>query len=116
MFAAYVVVTVAAVVAVAWTAVADFMRVEFVLGNMAEVGVPQRQLPLLAALKAAGAVGLLLGLLGVHAIGVAAAIGLVLFFVAAVALHLRTHVVHNLAWPGGYLVLSAAALVVDLLR
>ncbi|MFG2315955.1 DoxX family protein [Streptomyces tendae] len=112
MFTAYVAVCVAAIVADASIAVADLLRARFVLANSAEVGVPASWLPWLAALKAAGAAGLLVGLLGAGALGTAAAAGLVLFFVGAVAAHVRARVFHNIAFPVGYLALNTAALVV----
>ncbi|MEU5623658.1 DoxX family protein [Streptomyces tendae] len=112
MYTAYVIVTVAAIAANAGIAVADLMRAPFVLANSAEVGVPASWLPWLAGLKGAGAAGLLVGLLGVRPLGIAAAIGLVLFFVGAVAAHVRARVFHNIAFPLGYLALSTAALVV----
>ena len=74
------------------------------------------QVTALGALKAAGAAGLLLGLLGVRFIGVAAAAGLVLFFIGAVAAHIRARVYHNIAFPGGYLGLAAASLVLAAAR
>jgi hypothetical protein len=64
VFVAYVVVTIIAIIANAAVAVADLSRAQFVLANSAEVGVPPSWLPLLGALKAAGAAGLLIGLLG----------------------------------------------------
>lgn len=111
MLAAYVVVTVVTIVANAGIAVADFARSKFVLGNMAEVGVPRSWLVPLGALKAAGAAGLLIGLLGVEFIGIAAAIGLVLFFTGALIAHLRARVVYNLVGPGAYWLLAMASLV-----
>ncbi|MGC9494922.1 DoxX family protein [Streptomyces sp. WG7] len=111
MFTAYVIVTVVAVAANAGIAVADLARARFVLANSAEVGVPPSWIPGLAVLKAAGAAGLLIGLLGVRPLGVAAAVGLVLFFVGAVAAHVRTRVWHNIAFPIGYLGVNAAALL-----
>ncbi|MFC7471600.1 DoxX family protein [Actinomadura keratinilytica] len=45
-------------------AAADLLGARFVLANSAEVGVPRSWLPRLAALKLAGAAGLLLGLCG----------------------------------------------------
>ncbi|MEU0226248.1 DoxX family protein [Streptomyces sp. NPDC006284] len=111
MYTAYVLVTVAAIVADAGIAVADLMRARFVLANSAEVAVPGSWLPWLAVLKAAGAAGLLAGLLGFRLLGVAAAVGLVLFFVGAVVAHVRARVFHNIAFPAGYLALNAAALV-----
>ncbi|MEV5815338.1 DoxX family protein [Streptomyces mutabilis] len=111
MSTAHVIVTVVAVIANAGIALADLMRARFVLANSAEVEVPASWLPGLAALKAAGAAGLLVGLLGVRPLGVAAAAGLVLFFVGAVAAHVRARVFHNIAFPIGYLALNAAVLV-----
>ncbi|MCF6476407.1 DoxX family protein, partial [Nonomuraea sp. MG754425] len=45
----------------------------------------------IGALKAAGALGLTLGLLGVPLIGTAAAAGLILYFVCALFTHLRVY-------------------------
>ncbi|MGW0807892.1 DoxX family protein [Nonomuraea sp. NPDC002799] len=106
MFAAYVVVTVVTIVTIAGIVLADFARARFVLANSAEVGLSPSWIPLLAWLKAAGAVGLLLGLVGVRLVGLAAAAGLVLFFTGAVVAHLRARVFHNIAFPGGYLALA----------
>ncbi|MFB7915513.1 DoxX family protein [Streptomyces sp. NPDC056061] len=114
MFTAYAVITVITILANAGIAAADFARAEFVLANSAEVGVPRTWLPRLAALKAAGAAGLLLGLVGVPVVGVAAASGLVLFFLGAVAAHIRARVYGNIAFPCGYLVLAAASLALTL--
>ncbi|MBO0876647.1 MAG: DoxX family protein, partial [Pseudonocardia sp.] len=63
-------------------------------------------------LKTAGAIGLLLGLLGVPLIGPAAAIGLVLFFVCAVHTHLLARDYSaQFGLAIGFLLLAAAALV-----
>jgi hypothetical protein len=111
MFVAYVVVTVVTILANAWAAAADFARAKFVLANSAELGVPSSWLLPLGVLKVAGAVGLLGGLMGFRAIGIAAAIGLVLFFLGAVALHFRARVLHNMVYPAGYLALAIASLI-----
>ncbi len=116
MFTAYLVITVLTILANAGMAVADLGRARFVLANSAEVSLPRTWLPWLAALKAAGAAGLLLGLVGVPVVGVAAATGLVLFFVGAVAVHLRARVFHNIAFPGAYLGLAAASLALAVAR
>jgi hypothetical protein len=113
---AYAIITVIAVLANAGIAVADLSKAGFVLANSAEVGLPRTWLPWLAALKAAGAAGLLLGLLGVPVVGVAAATGLVLFYIGAVAAHIRARVHHNIAFPGGYLTLALASLTLAVLR
>ncbi|MGW1892382.1 DoxX family protein [Streptomyces sp. NPDC002004] len=111
MFIAYAVVTVITIAANSFEAVANLARAKFVLANSAEVGVPPSWLPLLGTLKAAGAAGLLLGLLGVRLVGAAAAIGLVLFYVGAMAAHIRARVFYNIAFPGTFLALAIASLV-----
>lgn len=70
------------------------------------MGVPRSWLPTLAVLKLAGAGGLFVGHLGLRHIGIAAALGLVLYFVGAVVVHVRARVFSNIAFPGGYLLLS----------
>jgi hypothetical protein len=92
-------------------AIADLAQSQFVLGNMAAVHVPRSWLPTLGALKAAGAVGLLLGLLGVPLIGILAAAGLVLFFVGAVITHIRARAFGNIAFPGTALALAVGSLL-----
>jgi hypothetical protein len=109
MTIAYLVVTLVTVVVTAFVAVADYVPARFVLANSAEVGVPRSWLPMLGTLKLAGAVGLVAGLV-LPAVGIAAAVGLVLFFIGAVVTHLRAGVLYNIAFPGGYLLLSAASL------
>ncbi|MFI7131169.1 DoxX family protein [Nonomuraea sp. NPDC050153] len=106
-----VTVIVVAIAANAGIAIADFARAKFVLNNSAEVGVPPSWLPMLGALKAAGAAGLLLGLLGVPVIGVLAAAGLVLFFVGALVAHVRAGAYRKIAFPALFLALAVGALV-----
>jgi uncharacterized membrane protein len=63
--------------------------------------------------KTAGAVGLAVGLAGLHPIGIAAAIGLVLFFVCAIYTHIRaSDYGMQFALAIGFLALNVAALVV----
>jgi hypothetical protein len=112
VFAAYLIITVATIAANAWAAAADLAPARFVLATMAEVGVPRSWLQPLAVLKAAGAAGLLLGLVGVWPLGMAAAIGLVLFFAGALATHVRAGVFHNIAAPATFFALAAAATAV----
>ncbi|GAA3650365.1 hypothetical protein GCM10022224_011480 [Nonomuraea antimicrobica] len=112
MSIAYLVVTIITIAVNSWAAIADLARARFVLANSTAVGVPHSWIPLLAALKAAGAAGLLLGLLGLRLVGVAAAAGLVLFFVGAIATHVRARVFFpNMAFPGVFLALAVASLV-----
>jgi hypothetical protein len=116
VFTAYAIITVITILANAGIAIADLLRAEFVLANSTEVGLPQNWLPWLAALKASGGAGLLLGLMGVTVIGIAAAAGLVMFFIGAIAAHIRARVYHNIAFPGGYLGLAVASLVLAVAR
>jgi hypothetical protein len=109
MFVAYVSTTVITILANAWATAADLTQPKWLLANMDEVGVPRPWLPPLAALKGAGAAGLLLGLLGLRPLGIAAAIGLVLFFTGALATHVRARAFHNIAFPGAYFALAAAS-------
>lgn len=109
MTAVYVVVVVATVVANIGVAITDFVAAEWVLKNSAEVGVPRSWLPWLATLKTAGGVGLVVGF-WVPLIGIAAAVGLVLFFVGAVGAHVRARVFHNIGFPVTYLALAVATL------
>jgi hypothetical protein len=111
VFIAYLVATIATILANAAVAIADFLHAESTLKTSAELGVPRKWLRPLGVLKAAGAGGLLLGLLGVPWIGVAAAIGLTLFFIGAVGFHIRARVFHNVAAPAGFLALAVATLV-----
>lgn len=103
--------TVACVAANVLIAVADYAKAGFVLANSAEVGLPESVLPHLATLKLAGALGIVVGMIVWPWAGVAAGVGLVLFFVGAVVAHVRARVFHNIAFPGLYLLLSVAAAV-----
>lgn len=110
---AYFVVAVVTIGANAAIAAADFAKARFVLANSAEVGVPRSWLPYLATLKAAGAAGLLLGVLGARLLGVVASAGLVLFFVGALVAHVRARVFHNIAFPLAYFALAVASLALS---
>jgi hypothetical protein len=121
LFTVYLVVTAITVAANAGAAVADARRAPFVLASMAEVGVPRRWLPPLAALKAAGAAGLLVGTAGVLAgrpavagLAVAAATGLVLFFTGALLVHVRARALRTLPYPGVFWLLALTSLVLAL--
>ncbi|MEC4765281.1 DoxX family protein [Mycobacterium sherrisii] len=110
MHTAYLVITLITAISIAGVALPDFIPAGFVLANSSEVGVPRSWLPALGTAKLAGAVGLLTGLVGLPGLALAAATGLVLFFVGAVVAHLRARVLYNIAFPGAYLCLSAASL------
>jgi len=90
MFVTYIVVTIVAAAANIFSATLDFIRYEPILINMAKVGVSESWITTLGILKAAGALGLLIGV-GMPGVGIAAAGGLVLFFIGAIITHLRGH-------------------------
>jgi hypothetical protein len=90
MFAAYLTVTALAAAANIFSALCDFVRYKQVSIAMAKAGVPETWMTSLGILKAAGALGLLAGI-AVQPVGVAAAIGLTLFFITAIVIHIRAH-------------------------
>jgi hypothetical protein len=108
---AYLIITVVTIVANVWATIADLVPLRFVLATMGEVGVPRSWLRPLGAVKGAGVAGLLIGLLAARALGIAAAIGLVLFFIGALATHIRARVFHNIAVPAAYFALAVASAV-----
>ncbi|RKT85514.1 DoxX-like family protein [Saccharopolyspora antimicrobica] len=114
MLTAYLIVTSITILFNAGIAAADLARAKFVLANSAAVQVPASWLPMLGSLKAAGAIGLLVGLMGVRFIGIAAAIGLVLFYVGAVIAHVRARQYATLTAPGLFLGFAAATLALGL--
>jgi len=111
-----IVVILATVVANVAAALADFTNSRFATETAVEVGVPRTWLPVLGILKTAGAAGLALGLTGIPYLGLAAAVGLVLFFLGAVVVHLRAHEFHHIVATVGYLALTTAALGVEIGR
>jgi hypothetical protein len=116
MFTAYVVVTLLAIAANAFSGVAALVHFKPILPGMAKAGVPESWLTFpIGTLKTAGALGLLLGLIGVPLIGTAAAIGLVLFFVCAIHTHLLAREYSpQFGLAIGFLLLNASALVLVL--
>lgn len=113
MFSAYVAVTLVAIAASTFVAVANFMRLKFVLTTADTVRVPQTWMTVLGLLNAAAALGLLLGLVGVPLVGTAAAVGLVLYFVGAIVTHLRVRN-YSIGPAAAFLLLAVAALVLGL--
>src|SRR5215207_641678 len=110
MSSAYVAVGILTAAANGTAATVDLLRPGWLIENMTRVGVPRRALIPLAILKIAGALGLLIGI-GVPPLGVAAATGLVLFFIGAMTAHIRVHDYTSLPFPGVFLLLAAASLV-----
>ena len=112
-FVSYIVFAVVAAMANTWAASTDFLRTSSAVDNATRVEVPLSWLLPLGVLKAAGALGLLLGI-AVPEIGVAAAIGLILFFVCAVFAHLRVRWYSTIPFPAGFLLLAVGALLTRL--
>ncbi|MDA0564338.1 DoxX family protein [Streptomonospora sp. S1-112] len=98
MSVAYIAVTLAAAAFVAFSAVSVFIRAPWVVGPIAEYGVPLTWLPWLGAAKAAGAVGLVVGL-AVPVVGLLAGVGLVLYFTGAVITVLRARSYSHVPFP-----------------
>ncbi|OAT68958.1 transmembrane invasion protein [Mycobacteroides immunogenum] len=101
--------TVLCIAANGFEVAAKLVKAQFVVQNSGEVGLAPRWLPYLAAIEGAGVVGLVIGLAGVRPLGLAAAIGLVAFFIGAVGAHIRSNVLHNIAFPSAFLALAAGA-------
>jgi DoxX-like family len=112
MFAAYMSVTLLTAGANIFSAICDFVRYKQVSVAMARAGVPDSWMTTLGIFKTAGALGLLVGI-RVPVIGLAAAIGLVLFFVAAIIVHLRAHD-YTFGLAVVFLLLAVASLVLEL--
>ncbi|WP_338699125.1 DoxX family protein [Streptomyces sp. Q6] len=110
MSVAYVVVTVFAAVMAGFSAASVFLRAPWVVRPIADYGIPASWLPFLGTVKAAGAVGLLVGL-AVPAIGVAAGIGLVLYFAGAVITVVRARWFAHVPFPLIYAAPVVAALL-----
>lgn len=109
MSTAYVVVTLLAAALVAFSGGALLARASWVVESLVAYGVPRSWWPRLGAAKLAGAAGLLVGL-AVPAIGVAAAIGLVLYFTGAVITVIRAGSYGHIPFPLLYLAPAAVSL------
>lgn len=112
LFGTYLVVTALAVAANLFAAGADLARHPRIVANMDRAGVPRSWMIPLGIAKAAGGLGLLAGVF-VPPIGIAAGVGLVLFFVGAYVTHLRARF-YDVTAPIVFLALAVAALVLRL--
>ncbi len=118
MFTAYVSLTLLAIVANGFSGIAAILHFKPIVPAMLKAGVPEAWLTFpIGIFKTAGALGLLLGLVGVPFIGTAAAFGLILFFVCALYTHVRaSDYSPQFGLAIGFLVLAGALLGVDLIR
>ena len=114
MNVAFLVVTVAVAAMAAFSGFGKIRRDPYVVKVVHEtVGVPMKYLPALAACEFAGALGLVAGIWW-PALGVTAAIGLVIYFVGAIVSHLRVGDARGIGGASFMLGLSGVALAVRL--
>ncbi len=108
MHVTYLVITILAAIANGYAASLNFVGAESVKVVADRVQVSRRWMVPLGTLLASGAVGLLAGF-AVPALGTAAAIGLVVYFICAVTAHARVRD-RQIGGAVFFLVLAAAAL------
>jgi DoxX-like family len=108
------VVTVLLAAILAFAAVRKLTHREDVVATYAKVGVPEERLNQLAFVLLLGAAGLLLGLAWAP-IGIAAAAGVVVYFVLAIVAHVRHDDAGNLPTPVAIEVMALAALALQIL-
>ena len=113
MFIAYVVLVVLFSFVLVFTGRSKLVREKEVTKIMTRLGVPLSWFPVLAALEFAGVVGLLAGIV-YRPLGIAAGVGLVLYFIGAVISHLRVRDVEGAPVPTVLVLVSAAPLVLGL--
>jgi hypothetical protein len=101
-------------VILAFAAVRKLTHREDVVAGYARVGVPEERLNHLAFILLLGAAGLLLGLAWTP-IGIAAALGVVVYFLLAIAAHVRHHDTRNLTTPIAVEAIAVAAVVLQAL-
>jgi uncharacterized membrane protein len=111
MHSAYLVFIVLAAAANLYAGICDFTRPNWLLANIKRLEVEERWLPTLGVLKLLGGLGLLTGI-AVPQIGIAAAAGLVLYFVAAMVAVLRARWYANLPFPLTWLALAVGSFVI----
>jgi hypothetical protein len=112
MSTAYLIVSILGAAMAGFSAYSIFTHAKWVVEPLADYGVPSSWWPWLGTAKAAGAAGLVVGLF-VPPIGVAAGIGLVLYFAGAVITVARAKSYAHLAFPLVYMapVVASLALV-----
>lgn len=113
MFVAYVIIALVLGVLLPFSASMKFRRAPQIVESLGKIGVPDAWFPRLGALEAAGGLGLVVGIWWAP-LGIAAAIGLVLYFLGAVSFHVRGKDLPGLPPAAVILVLSIAALVLRL--
>ncbi|OCT11879.1 hypothetical protein A8709_28870 [Paenibacillus pectinilyticus] len=114
MVITYLVFTILTIAYNIFSAVCDFIRYKPILIAMEKAKVPHTWLFWLGILKAAGAIGLLVGF-AIPSIGVAAAIGIILFYCGAIVTHLRVRD-YSFGLAAFFLLLAVATLAFELIN
>jgi hypothetical protein len=110
MFAAAAVVCSLLAAVLAFSAIRKLSHRPEVVATYARVGVPEDKLDYLALILLAGAAGLVVGLFW-GPLGVAAAVGLVVYFVLAIGAHIRADDAVHLPTPVVIELMAVTALV-----
>jgi DoxX-like family len=113
MSAATIAVSSLLALALAYSAIKKLSHQPDVVATYTRVGVPEDKLNSLAALLLAAVVGVVAGLFWAP-IGIAAAIGLIVYFVVAIAAHFRHHDTANAPTPVAIELMAIAVLVLQL--
>ncbi|MFG2992812.1 DoxX family protein [Streptomyces sp. NPDC048257] len=95
---------------VGFSAASVFLKAKWVVEPLLEYGVPRSWWTWLGVAKAAGAVGLVVGVF-VPVVGIAAAVGVGLYFLGAVVTVLRAKSYAHVAFPVIYAAPAVVALV-----
>jgi len=85
------------------------------IATLDRVGVPSTLVPLLAACEIAGAAGLVAGIACIP-LGIAAAIGIIIYFVGAIVAHIRIKDLKGTAPAAALLALGITSLVLPIAR
>ncbi len=110
MFTICLVVSVLLALMTSLSAILKLTRHPRILASREAVGFPEAWLPRLAGVELLGAAGVAIGL-AVPVLGIAAGIGLVVYFVAAIGSHVRAGDRAGVGSPVPFLVLAVAAVV-----
>jgi hypothetical protein len=114
MFIASIVVSALLALVVGNSGATKLAKNKTVMAAMDVVRFPRDRVWILGVLELAAAVGLIGGIFW-WPLGVAAAIGVILYFIGAIVAHLRVSDTKGLALPAGLMLLGVAALVLRLL-
>jgi hypothetical protein len=115
MHTSYLVITLAFALMVSFSGIGKIRRDARQVKVIHEtIGLPLKHFPLLAACEFAGAVGLVVGIWW-PPIGIAAGIGLLLYFLGAIVSHLRVGDVKGIGAAAFMLVVAAGALTLRVL-